>query len=104
MTQKMNPEIKAKWVAALRSGRYEQGQHRLKSETGEYCCLGVLCSVIKAKKWTDNELLPAHVQVQVGAIRGDFRVSVNGKDTFLSNLNDKGIPFNEIANIIEEQL
>jgi len=38
-----------KWVAALRSGEYEQGKHRLKKEklSGgyKYCCLGVLNAV-----------------------------------------------------------
>ena len=42
----MDPELKAKWVAALRSGEYKQGRdvlHNNKSNT--YCCLGVLCRV-----------------------------------------------------------
>ncbi len=40
----MNPEIKAKWVAALRSGQYQQGAEYLEND-GRYCCLGVLCEV-----------------------------------------------------------
>lgn len=40
----MNPEIKAKWVAALRSGEYEQGKHALR-DAEQFCCLGVLCSL-----------------------------------------------------------
>jgi len=33
-----------KWLAALRSGTYQQGEGRLNSH-GKYCCLGVLCEV-----------------------------------------------------------
>lgn len=40
---KMNPEIKAKWVAALRSGDYEQGRGYL--HRGGFCCLGVACDL-----------------------------------------------------------
>ncbi len=46
----MNPEIKASWVAALRSGEYDQGEGLLKfneteTEKASYCCLGVLCDL-----------------------------------------------------------
>ena len=57
-SQKINPEVKKKWVEALRSGKFEQGRSRLvgisskpKDIVGEaksdkcYCCLGVLCEV-----------------------------------------------------------
>jgi len=40
----MKPEIKAAWVAALRSGEYEQGDGNLQKE-GKFCCLGVLCEI-----------------------------------------------------------
>lgn len=42
---KMNPEIKAKWVSALRSGEYKQGRGRLRSPQDGFCCLGVLCDL-----------------------------------------------------------
>lgn len=39
----MDKERKAKWVAALRSGEYEQGSGILHDkDTNKYCCLGVL--------------------------------------------------------------
>lgn len=41
---KLDPAIKAKWVAALRSGTYVQGKTRLRFND-EYCCLGVLCEL-----------------------------------------------------------
>lgn len=46
----MNPEVKAEWLAALRSGAYKQAQARLfDPETGGYCCLGVLCDIAEKR-------------------------------------------------------
>jgi hypothetical protein len=33
--------LKAKWVAALRGGDFNQGRGNLRDEDGGYCCLGV---------------------------------------------------------------
>lgn len=38
----MDEKLKAKWVAALRSGKYEQCKNRLSDGKGGYCCYGVL--------------------------------------------------------------
>lgn len=48
---KIDPELKARWVAELRSGKYVQGTGRLKKYVGNedkicHCCLGVLCEII----------------------------------------------------------
>lgn len=40
----MNPEIKAAWLAALRSSDYTQTTGGLHDDVG-YCCLGVLCDL-----------------------------------------------------------
>jgi hypothetical protein len=40
----MNKEIKAKWIAALRGGKYRQGREQLR-KGGRFCCLGVLCNI-----------------------------------------------------------
>jgi hypothetical protein len=49
MALNMNPEIRAQWCAALRSGDYKQGREALRrlpeeiqSARPAYCCLGVL--------------------------------------------------------------
>lgn len=50
--EKMDPEIKARWVEALRSGVFTQGQSRLRDDTGDevkHCCLGVLCALAQAE-------------------------------------------------------
>ncbi len=44
----MNPDIKAQWIAALRSGEFKQGRNYLHArrpddEVDTFCCLGVLC-------------------------------------------------------------
>lgn len=47
--QKMNPEIKDLWCAALESGEYTKGHGALTvvTEDGaqQDCCLGVLCKL-----------------------------------------------------------
>ena len=46
----MNAEIKARWIAALRSGKYQQGHGYLRIKD-RFCCLGVLCDVVEPSKW-----------------------------------------------------
>jgi hypothetical protein len=47
--RKLDPEKKALWVAALRSGEYPQGRDHLATKRGDgtfaFCCLGVACEV-----------------------------------------------------------
>lgn len=50
----MKPEVKAQWIEALRSGKYEQGIGRLKDYDGKYCCLGVLCDLSGLGTWMEN--------------------------------------------------
>lgn len=46
---KLKPAIKARWVAALRSGKYIQGRGALHSTAPDrFCCLGVLCELAVA--------------------------------------------------------
>lgn len=40
----MKADLKAQWIAALRSGRYRQCRNFLHVDDA-YCCLGVLCRV-----------------------------------------------------------
>lgn len=51
----MDKKIQKQWVAALRSGKYNQGQGALLKEyyiPGQmnYCCLGVLCDLAQKAK------------------------------------------------------
>ena len=45
-----NKELAREWVAALRSGKYPQGQQQLRNQ-GWYCCLGVLCDIVAPELW-----------------------------------------------------
>lgn len=104
----MNKEIKAKWLEALRSGKYEQGICILRSSDDEYCCLGVLCDVVDSEGWSlsgnkykfheySTALLPTAVSRQT-EISGDSQ-------TILTEMNDSdNKSFAEIADWIEENL
>lgn len=123
---KMNPEVKAKWLAALRSGEYEQGQYRLKREfeDGEsrYCCLGVLCDLYLKEtggKWhpapitadlygiafsidEETQFLPPAVIKWAGLVSME-QLLIDG--TSLTHLNDsENVSFEGIAALIEENL
>lgn len=126
----MNPEIKAQWVAALRSGDYAQTKgalHRLRdkfSVRAGYCCLGVLCDLaVKAGVTTEDahgetaqgvgqssfgwdhsaSYLPTEVVAWAGLYERNPVVSVGGQcREHLSDLNDdRGCNFEEIADAIE---
>ena len=54
---KMPELMKKKWLAALRSGEYDQGQGRLCTvDNTAYCCLGVLQMVCDkdVQRWSDS--------------------------------------------------
>ena len=112
----MNPQIKQKWVSALRSGEYQQTQERLRKEDG-FCCLGVLCDLYGKEnnvEWNlannghnyefqDKEShLPSSVMEWAGV--GDQNPDINNGTKTLAELNDIGYTFNEIADLIENHL
>lgn len=114
----MKPEIKEKWVAALRSGEYKQGRNNLANvKTNRFCCLGVLCEVAlkegvnlevtkgSSMKFYNGECGYLPRKVAAWADCKDLP-SVNTKDGIksLAALNDKGVRFKTIAKLIEEQL
>lgn len=111
----MNQDIKAEWVAALRSGKYEQTNGALKDEDG-FCCLGVLCDVVKDRvglSW--RKLEGSCVTLTMGDATGSLPTQVSifaglntspmvGKDSLIY-LNDiKRLNFKAIADAIEAHL
>lgn len=113
----MKPEIKAKWVQALRSGEYKQGNFYLR-RNDEFCCLGVLCDIalkdgltLEVKKDPDNGvyhynessgLLP-HIVLQWSGL--DIRNPKIDEEMNLVVLNDDSkMGFSQIADKIEKQL
>ncbi len=119
----MDPEIRAQWVAALRSGNYRQGKGTLRRDSdGTFCCLGVLCELAVAAGVTDRQpsgygrggwwsasALPISVQEWAGLANPDPRVfdPLSGRVRSLASLNDRdteGRTFDQIAVLIEEYL
>lgn len=105
----MNADIKAKWLAALRSGEYQQGRYRIRTPDSRYCCLGVLADVLDGDGWERysfeydwqmsgrQESFPVLLRDQVGLPMFDQK--------HLSSMNDfERKPFAEIADYIEEKL
>lgn len=99
----MNKELKAKWVAALHSGDYEQAKGALRTETG-FCCLGILCEVAQFPEWDGmrcgglNESIPKYICDRINLPYGSFKTPC---DDNLMEMNDEGKSFTEIANYIE---
>lgn len=94
----LDPEFKAKWVAALRSGEYQQGRLHLHPSKDTYCCLAVACIVDGIEPPTMNsggstDRSYAHLQER------------NINVTTFFNLNDADErSFAEIADYIETNL
>lgn len=96
VTPRMNPEIKERWVAALRSGEYQQGFGQLRvrnyeASIGEplyrYCCLGVLCDLAAQDAvghWIDESTFAANdVETVVGASNDPSRANGGAPPAFV---------------------
>jgi len=114
-------EFVEKWTAALRSGKYEQIQGNLHRDNEGYCCLGVACEVAiesgveleKNESWGAEivydgcaSILPEKMYRFLNINpEGIFQkpVVVDGKEYLaLTQMNDSGVPFSVIADVIEE--
>ena len=104
----MNKALKAKWIAALRSGDYKQGQNFLAADD-TFCCLGVLCDVVGVP-YTLNDDGERTYDFGSGRtsdqmLRGDLRSSLNSLGCLdcaatVAEMNDEGSSFAEIADWI----
>lgn len=106
----MDANLKARWVEALRSGKYKQAQNRLRTADG-FCCLGVLCEISGEGVWHDDpdgfyfempkdetrKMLPPGGLRRKYEIADDFFGSV-------AEMNDGAATFPEIADYIEKNL
>jgi len=105
----MTAEMKAKWLEALRSGKYQQGKNFLR-EGDRYCCLGVLCELDGAK-WTKPDSYRNGVyRSDHGEVHcpDDRRLVDLGLDREIAGRaagrNDSGKSFSEIADWLEANL
>lgn len=108
-------KVQQKWVDALRSGKYKQGQGKLR-HGDSFCCLGVLCDLAEAEGITfgvKNEsggvhyenlycALPESVRDWSGVVSGLGYYGPFGTESLVA-LNDRGTSFTQIADIIEGQ-
>lgn len=122
--RKMNPEVKAKWLAALRDPEARQTDGALKTDEGN-CCLGVLSDVAVAdgiisppvrgemtEEWSyeGHAAFPPKAVIEWAGLPEQNPVVVGETDfgprrDGLSAFNDEyGYDFAAIANLIEAQL
>lgn len=114
----MKESVKKLWVNALRSERYEQGKNYLRIDN-KFCCLGVLCDIYRLETENDNwELvnnynyeflgcsgfLPKDVCEWADINTDPFVFYLNNKKAYLTTLNDIGVTFKEVAELIDRSL
>lgn len=111
----MNPDLKAKWIAALRSGEYTQATDVLRAsnfpaEGCAFCCLGVLCDVVAngdRGEWEDDEFVYDGDASDVAlpyALADEAGIAI-AEENHLIEMNDKHRKsFAEIADYIEAHL
>lgn len=116
----LDPTFKAKWLEALRSGKFKQGKRRLcqknTDDQFEHCCLGVACEVLNIPKepcdvgsnnykFTESNLYGTVYLGNLDMKYSELKPLQNDKIySKLANMNDNGKSFDEIANWIEENL
>jgi len=104
----MKSDVKKKWIDALRSGDYKQTTHVLR-KGNSYCCLGVLCDVMDCKWEKDTECYVAHYDndseysILPNTVMKEVHIHTD-EEIKLTNMNDSGADFDEIADWIEENL
>lgn len=101
------PKQLVEWIAALRSGKYEQGRGLLCSRAGKYCCLGVYAEINGLFIGVDS-LGDLVVAGDVGDnMDGFLRRDVIDEDlqSQLTTMNDRaGKSFLEIADWLEQNV
>jgi hypothetical protein len=104
---KLKPDVKEKWLEALESGKYQQGQNRLRSVGNKFCCLGVLCDVLHPDGWgtaSGSWVFDRSYQFDLPvALADDAGASAKAQHK-LMNMNDNGRSFKQIAAYIRRYL
>ena len=108
---RMPKEIADKWLAALRSGGYKQGQLKLRVHD-MFCCLGVLehCvsgevenSALPSMEWLKNNNIE-FLSSPINQSKPDITPYISSVETYIHNINDDYAPFSKIADLIESEL
>jgi hypothetical protein len=107
----MDAKLKANWIEALRSGKYQQARKYLRQGNG-FCCLGVACDLIDSSEWGDETSTGAYyygpsdydaLTVWSGDIEARYGLTPKQSEV-LWRMNDEGNSFAEIADYIEANL
>lgn len=116
---KLPEDFKKTWLWALRSGTYKQGKMYLYDrQKNAFCCLGVACDIADPELNIDYIGLIANYEqksletpvkdVKIpDLLKGSFDTTdedFNPVVKLLSNMNDDGATFEEIADYIEKNL
>lgn len=107
-------EVRRRWIAALRSGKYKQGRRGLRIIYGDnelWCCLGVLCDVVAPENWVSSgQFYQAYQHLEgFSALPTTAILESAGIDQFelnrLIQMNDGlGRTFEQIADFLERRL
>ena len=117
---KLKPEFKEAWLAALRSGEYQQTRGQLRRDNA-FCCLGVACDLAQKMglvpgMWSNGafEITPNDQGWNMppqGVVEAIFEGEnprsathafyIPSERRGLDGLNDLGYTFSELAKIIE---
>jgi len=106
---KMPITLKQKWLEALRSGEYKRTSGVLANEDG-YCCLGVLECVaeqaIELHKYDPSRSAsyPSLAFFERHGIIDEIYKDGMPVSRHLAELNDSGVIFSDIANVIEREV
>lgn len=117
MAKKMDPAIKAEWVADLRSGDIHKTTKTLR-RGDRMCAMGVLCNVhakhhpeiaakqtMKSQYMGNSHGIPMAVKNWAGLDSYSPRLNYKGRQRDVINLNDfENLSFKQIADLIEAQL
>lgn len=103
----MDKDIRDKWVAALRSGKYAQTTEVLHC-AGSFCCLGVLLDINGSGTWLDDVYqfndFDKDCEGDLCAYGDDIGVTVQDQCNLVRMNDDEKRPFPEIADWIERNL
>jgi len=105
----MKQEVMEKWTQALESGEYKRAKGVLKSKTGGFCCLGVLCELHSketGQQWdhTSNSRFYFDERFNLPNVVKDWAGMDNGqtRDCSVMYTNKKGREFRSLVDINDE--
>jgi hypothetical protein len=105
----MKRNIRDKWIENLLSGKYEQGKQYLRNKNKandgyKYCCLGVLYDILYPNEWGWNQRDKRITsQFLLERILEEVEMT-DQQQCCLSEMNDRGDTFEEIAQWVGESL